>query len=504
MMFRSDSVILRPPAEIPSAFGHSVCILGLAAACAIASWFGQGYAVLPGGTMPVVDLSAGIALAGLLLGGNRLWLGVALGSVLANPHLIDNDGRAAILIVAAGMASAIQASISATLYRAVARIEMPFYSARDAGWFVVLAGLLGSLIAPALLALLHIATGSLEWDQFGNLWLRLWVSNASGVLLAAPLVLAWTTGRSLRIGPWQGPEIILLFAAPFAIATAISLTHYPIEYLYLPLLAWAAFRFGARGATVLLVTVAALAVAMTIRGLGSFVSPVSLVSLLLLDSFIITVASSTLVLLGVITQRDAAERGLADAQATLETRVRLRTQELAAVNGRLRRIADIDGLTGVANRRYFNVQLDAEWRKAESAGQRLTVILMDVDHFKAFNDSYGHPAGDKCLQSIAEALGNALQRNGELLARYGGEEFVVLMPNADGSEGVRTAERLRRNVADRAIPHCVPQGQSRVTLSAGVASMIPTPYAAPADLLARADAALYRAKGDGRDRVNED
>jgi diguanylate cyclase (GGDEF)-like protein len=203
----------------------------------------------------------------------------------------------------------------------------------------------------------------------------------------------------------------------------------------------------------------------------------------------------------VIAQLHAAEHGLADAHATLETRVRLRTQELAAANGRLRRIADLDDLTGVPNRRIFNSALEAEWRAAVRGSRSLAVVLMDVDFFKLFNDTYGHPAGDDCLKVIADALSTGLQRNGELLARYGGEEFVALLPNVDAAEAVRTAERLRQRVAALAIPHCMPAEGARVTLSAGVAAEIPSGRRSPTDLLSRADAALYTAKHAGRDRV---
>jgi diguanylate cyclase (GGDEF)-like protein len=247
--------------------------------------------------------------------------------------------------------------------------------------------------------------------------------------------------------------------------------------------------------------VAALAVAATVQEYGSFRAENMAVTRFLLASFIGTIGVCTLVLLGVIAQRDAAEHGLADAQATLENRVRLRTQELAAANGRLRRIADLDGLTGVPNRRYFNTAIANEWRRGEQGERSIAVILMDVDFFKLFNDTYGHQAGDECLQAIADALAAGLQRNGELLARYGGEEFVALLPNVDANEAMRTAERLRQRIAALAIPHCMPTEGSLVTFSAGVAAEVPSSRRSPADLLASADAALYTAKHAGRDRV---
>jgi diguanylate cyclase (GGDEF)-like protein len=492
-----------PPLAATASAG-TMRIVALAALTAVAAWFGQEYAVLSPEWSPAVYPAAGVALAGVLLGGFRLWPGIVIGILVVELSQIAATGGSFSRFVAAlaiAFALALQAVIAAALFRAVAGNNDPFHRSRDAGWFVVLAGMLACVICPTVNAMAAGLIGSLPWEQWSERWLQSWFANHNGVLLVAPLILAWACGGRVRFGPWQGPELVLLATAPAVICLAVRYTGYSLEYLYLPLLAWAAFRFGPRGATAMTLVVASLAVAAASNHYGSFRGETPAVSHFLITSFIGAIEASTLVLLGVIAQRDAAEHGLADAHATLENRVRLRTQELAAANGRLRRIADLDGLTGIPNRRYFNTALANEWRRAEQAARSVAVILMDVDYFKLFNDTYGHLAGDGCLQSIADTLAAGLQRGGELLARYGGEEFVALLPNVDAAEAVRTAERLRQRVANLAIPHCMPTEGSHVTLSAGVAADVPLGRRAPADLVASADAALYTAKHAGRDRV---
>jgi diguanylate cyclase (GGDEF)-like protein len=164
-------------------------------------------------------------------------------------------------------------------------------------------------------------------------------------------------------------------------------------------------------------------------------------------------------------------------------------------------MAAFDGLTGVANRRHFDEALEQEWRRCGRTGTPLAVVLFDVDHFKTFNDHYGHQAGDDCLRRVGQALAAGMQRGGELLARYGGEEFAAVLPGADLTEAQHTAERLRRLVSDCAIPHERSATARVVTVSAGVAAAVPAKDGLAELLVAAADAALYQAKNEGRNRV---
>lgn len=167
----------------------------------------------------------------------------------------------------------------------------------------------------------------------------------------------------------------------------------------------------------------------------------------------------------------------------------------------LRREAMTDGLTGVANRRHFQQELTAAWNAAVSSREPLSLLLIDVDHFKRYNDDNGHPAGDRALIAVTSAISGALLRPGDLVARYGGEEFTVLLPHTDAAGAHRVAEVVRSAVADLALAHpSTPAGQ--LTVSVGFATAHPRAVGAGHDrLLADADAALYRAKDRGRNRA---
>ena len=190
--------------------------------------------------------------------------------------------------------------------------------------------------------------------------------------------------------------------------------------------------------------------------------------------------------------------GIAIQQAKLH-------QDLTLANQRLRRMAYLDGLTQVANRRRFEQHLDQEWRRMSREQGSLSVIMADIDCFKGFNDRYGHQAGDNCLRLVARTLSRAAKRPGDLVARYGGEEFVIVLPNTDLKGAESLAEEIRLLVRNHHILHEESTVAKVVTMSLGVASTIPHPTAQDEDgsaaLVKRADNALYRAKNEGRDQV---
>jgi diguanylate cyclase (GGDEF)-like protein len=169
-----------------------------------------------------------------------------------------------------------------------------------------------------------------------------------------------------------------------------------------------------------------------------------------------------------------------------------RTRELDLANRKLDALAHHDALTQLPNRRRFDEYLEAIWDACGQQQRPLTLMVVDVDHFKAYNDRHGHAAGDAVLQSLAKVLGSSLRRSEDLIARYGGEEFVVVMPGADKAAALAAAEQLRLAV-DRM--------QLGVSVSIGVASQVPTAGDSRSTLFERADKALYQAKQGGRDRV---
>lgn len=186
--------------------------------------------------------------------------------------------------------------------------------------------------------------------------------------------------------------------------------------------------------------------------------------------------------------------------AVLKARLRNHL-ELKQNRDELVRLARTDGLTGLYNRRTFDDLLRREWRRLARTGEPLAVIMMDVDHFKLYNDTYGHGGGDLCLQRVARAAVGALQRPADVVARYGGEEFVALLPVTKLEGAIAVAEAIRAAVAGLEIPHTASKTSAHVTVSLGAACTVPQPDKDPASLLALADQQLYAAKSEGRNRV---
>jgi diguanylate cyclase (GGDEF)-like protein len=186
------------------------------------------------------------------------------------------------------------------------------------------------------------------------------------------------------------------------------------------------------------------------------------------------------------------------ANEALEEKVRLRTTELQAANRQLEILSTTDGLTGLANRRRFDRYWADEWQRALRQATPLAVIMIDVDHFKAYNDLYGHPQGDACLRSVGEVLQASIRRAGELAARYGGEEFVVVMPGVSRQQAHETAQGILIAIRDAQMPHASSPVASVLTVSLGVAAGIPDATDEREHLLKLADEALYTAKNQGR------
>jgi diguanylate cyclase (GGDEF)-like protein/PAS domain S-box-containing protein len=172
---------------------------------------------------------------------------------------------------------------------------------------------------------------------------------------------------------------------------------------------------------------------------------------------------------------------------------------------KLAAMAMTDGLTDLANRRAFDEALTREWKAAYRTGSPTSLLLLDLDHFKAFNDEYGHQVGDDCLRSVALAVKAAVRRPRDFVARYGGEELAVILPETDSAGAMHIAEQVRQAVEDLMLPHTGnPEGENRVTVSIGATTAVPSvggTVKMPEGLLLTADSALYKAKHHGRNRV---
>ena len=189
-------------------------------------------------------------------------------------------------------------------------------------------------------------------------------------------------------------------------------------------------------------------------------------------------------------QRDEAYRALRESQ-----------KKLAETNLELLRLVNVDGLTGLANRRHFDESLFIEWKRAARNGKTLSVMMLDIDCFKAYNDSYGHLRGDEALRQVADIIRTSVMRPADQASRYGGEEFVVILPETEVEGARQLAEEIRSRVEALAIPHGASIAAPCLTLSIGVSGLVPSELHEPFWLVNCADAALYQAKQAGRNRV---
>ena len=189
-------------------------------------------------------------------------------------------------------------------------------------------------------------------------------------------------------------------------------------------------------------------------------------------------------------QRDEAYRAL-----------RVSQQQLLDTNLVLQRLMNSDGLTGLSNRRHFDEYLELEWRRAMRDQSQLSLLMIDVDYFKAYNDQHGHVAGDEVLRRVGESLRGSCTRASDLAARYGGEEFAVIMPGTAAGGARLQAEKIRRAVEALGIPHDLPKPGSPISVSIGIATIRPSVEHDPLSLVIKADEGLYLAKHSGRNQV---
>lgn len=189
-------------------------------------------------------------------------------------------------------------------------------------------------------------------------------------------------------------------------------------------------------------------------------------------------------------ERDEAYRALRRSQ-----------QELMEMNLELQRLTNVDGLTGLGNRRYFDEYLETEWRHAVRAGEPISLLMIDIDHFKQYNDTYGHLAGDEVLKTVAQAVRHTFKRPKDLAVRLGGEEFIVVLPQTAVSDVLGLAEKAVQAIAALRIPHCASSAADYVTISVGAVSCIPNREQQPLELVEVADQAMYEAKQSGRNRA---
>jgi diguanylate cyclase (GGDEF)-like protein len=409
----------------------------------------------------------GIALAALLVLGSRTWPAIWVGAFAAN---LTTAGS---LATSVGIATGNAAEAVAGAF-----LVSRFAGGRDAmdrSWsifkFAVLAAGVSTTISATVGVTSLLAGGFVRPGTEGAVWMTWWLGDILGALMVAPLVLLWSADWRLRWSALQAAEAALILVA--VVTTGLLMfggltPPYPVTFLCLPVLLWPAFRFGPREAATTSAILAAIAVAGTLRGHGSFARESPNESLLLLQSFMGVSSLTAIAVAGVVADRKRLE-------------------------ARLLHLADYDSLTEVLSRRRFKEELARQLAKALRYDSPAALLFVDLDDFKAINDRLGHAAGDRILASVARLLRGRL-RESDVMGRLGGDEFAVLLPRADGSQASAVADQLVKEIG----AHATDVDGRRVVTGASIGiALIPDHGTTPEELLAHADTAMFVAKAAG-------
>jgi diguanylate cyclase (GGDEF)-like protein len=425
----------------------------------------------------------GVTIALLLRRRRRDWPAILIGVAIGTGFGEMFDGNSGVSEIFQRFFSVSEVGISALLlpsFKTLDRwLRTPQIFMRFVGSLV-----LGPGISGVMAAVYFHQTQHLTYLLGFNNWAT---ADAIGIAATMPLTLSIrsTEMKSLFQGRTVFRTVTILVLAMAVTAGIFSVSRYPLLFLLYPLLLYVDSVLSFPGAALAVGGVCLIAVYNSVHGWGPFgVWPEDLK-----------------------VSRDVALQfflgfhmvALFPASLLFMERRRL-VETLRLNNERLQTLASFDGLTGIPNRRSLDARFQSEWRRAVRAQTPLALLMIDIDHFKQFNDIYGHQAGDQALQAVAAALGAAMRRSEDLLARFGGEEFAVLLPLTD-VEGARiVAESLHAAIVAMGLAHSGSPGHS-LTISIGCSGCLPTLEKDMSHLLRAADAALYRAKKEGRNRV---
>lgn len=424
-----------------------------------------------------------ITLAVLLMVPRSYWpwilLGAALNEVQAS---YQNEGAVEIAVdVASNLIEALIPAYLLPPFRNLSDwMQQPRLIARFIGFALLLAPLLGGVPV----ALVH----HLIYKQ--NFWHQLsaWMfADALGMSLYLPLILALRSHETYDLFRW--PQLCkTLGLLSITCGTSWIVFHqsfYPVAFIIMPTLLLIVFQLGFSGSTIAVNLLTVIVAEATLHGHGPFqLIPVQYAQyrIVTLQTFLTLSVLMSLPISILLLQRTCFEQQLKSAYLDMEA------------------LATQDGLTGIANRRRFDSAIDAERRRALRAGQSIGLLMVDVDYFKLYNDSYGHIAGDDCLRRVAEVLASVPLREGDLVARYGGEEFAILLPGADASGTQQIANLIRARIEAMGLVHKGGLG-GVVTVSIGASTAVPESEWESSVLIHNADRALYAAKFQGRNCV---
>ncbi len=432
---------------------------------------------------PVWWPTNGVTLALMVISRRRHWpfilLGVSMATILGLPLGAGSLSQTACIAISNCIEVLIPAFMLPRFYTLTGWLQKPRLV-----WTFVLSGV---LLGPALSSLLMGAYYQIALHQaFWPIVLRWGLADVVGITMSTPLVLAMISPDIYAL--FRRPQLpgtlsvmsLLIFTSWFVFHQSL----YPISFIISPILLLVAIRCGFSGSVLAMNIIAPIVTHATLHGSGPF----SLISgvhepyrIIVVQLYMILAMLMTFPISVVRVQQESTASQLQHAYLQMEA------------------LATADGLTGLANRRRFDAALEAEWRRGLRDGSPVAVLMLDADNFKKYNDRYGHPAGDLCLQAIAKAICDIPQRGGDLVARYGGEEFVILLPGIDAEGAYSLAEQVRYNVRLLDMPH-EDNGGGRVTISVGCASLKPLEYMEAAALVEGSDRALYTAKKRGRNQ----
>ena len=444
-------------------------LLAIAAAYFVAGRLGLRFAVVnPNAT--AVWPPAGIALAALLLAGYEVWPAIMAGAFLV--HLSTTGSVPIAVAIAAG--NTLEGLLGAYLVNRFARGRRVMDRARDIFTLALLAGIVSTAVSATAGVLAISLDGQARWSDFGSIWLTWWLGDAVGDLVVAPAVLLWTLRPRVHWTRRQTLEAVALLLCIGVVGIAVfdglfpwRSRHYPLEFLCVPLLLWAAFRFEPREAATAVLVLSGVAIAGTLAGFGPFARPTYGESLLLVQAFTGVTAIMTLVLAAAVAERREAEE-------------------------RLRRLAVSDPLTGLSNYRQLVQALETEIKRSSRTDRPFAVVLMDLDGLKTINDRFGHLVGSLALRRVAETLLGSC-RGIDTAARFGGDEFALVLPETGDAAAWHVARRIAERVSRDG-------EQPVISVSVGVA-VHPRDGASLEGLLNAADRSLYDAKSRQRHRA---
>ena len=409
----------------------------------------------------------GIALAALLILGARVWPAIFVGAFFAN--LATAGSVATSIGIATG--NTLEGLLASYLVQRFAAGRQAFGRPRHAFRFAVLAAAVSTVVS-ATFGVTSLALGGYaSWADYGRIWLTWWLGDGAGALVVAPVALLWSENPRVQWTRAQAAEAAALLMCLVLVGRLVfggdfpaQTQNYPLEFLCIPILLWAAFRFGAREIATAILLLSVIAIEGTLSGFGPFTRATRNESLVLLQAFIAVIAVTKLIVASVVAERRRME-------------------------GHLRDLAVRDPLTGLANYRQLMLALEAEIRRSLRTEREFAVLLLDVDGLKRINDRHGHLVGSRALCRFAEVLHTSC-RAVDTAARYGGDEFALVLPETDEAAAqqiaFRVSERLKQDVESPPIK-----------ASFGVA-LFPRDGATAEAILSGADRALYSMKAASR------